>query len=379
MDLNVGYLYNNRKEFEEQHDELEEIDVNHTGSEAALHLKLKTISYDLKYNLPVLGRFESIIGIQGMNQKNTNYGEEQLIPNATTNDFGILATSHVHFNAIDLQLGARFDQRSIAINSNSKNHYNSFNSAIGLKTNIFTSITTRLNFASGFRAPNLAELTSYGTHEGTNRFEIGNENLKNEKNIQLDLALEFKNDHLELFGNLFYNRIKDYIFLSPDGSQIENTPVYVYLQENASLYGGEFGLHLHPHPLDWLHIESSFESVIGQQDNHDYLPLIPANSITNTIRIEWDSKWSDGNYAFIKLNSSLKQKNVSGFETSTQGYSVLSIGIGSELQVLNRELTLRFSVNNLTNERYINHLSRLKSDGIYNIGRQIHFGLSYKI
>jgi iron complex outermembrane receptor protein len=33
-------------------------------------------------------------------------------------------------------------------------------------------LTLRLNVASGFRAPNLAELTSNGVHEGTNRYEV---------------------------------------------------------------------------------------------------------------------------------------------------------------------------------------------------------------
>ena len=60
----------------------------------------------MKYNLPKIGRFETIVGVQGMNQTNTNYGEELLIPDATTNDVGILATSHIHFDKADLQIGA---------------------------------------------------------------------------------------------------------------------------------------------------------------------------------------------------------------------------------------------------------------------------------
>jgi hypothetical protein len=43
---------------------------------------------------------------------------------------------------------------------------------------------------------------------------------------------------------------------------------------NAKLYGGEIGLHFHPHPLDWLHYETSFETVTGKKQDGDYLPLI---------------------------------------------------------------------------------------------------------
>ncbi|HAI20012.1 MAG TPA: TonB-dependent receptor, partial [Xanthomarina gelatinilytica] len=76
------------------HDHEEDHD-HEDALEAALHMKLKTFNYDLKYHLPVYGKFETIVGTQGMNQVNTNYGEEQLIPDATTNDFGLFVMSHI--------------------------------------------------------------------------------------------------------------------------------------------------------------------------------------------------------------------------------------------------------------------------------------------
>jgi iron complex outermembrane receptor protein len=41
--------------------------------------------------------------------------------------------------------------------------------------------------------------------------------------------------------------------------------VFSYIQNNAKLYGGEIGLHFHPHP--WLHYETSFETVTGKKQN----------------------------------------------------------------------------------------------------------------
>ena len=381
LDFNLGLLYNDRKEFEEHHEEDEHLeDENHTDEEideAALHMKLKTFNYDIKYNLPIYGKFETIVGFQGMNQTNTNYGEETLIPNATTNDIGLLATSHIHFEKVDIQLGARADKRNINVLSGISKSFSSFNGALGFKTNISKNIVSRLNMATGFRAPNLAELTSDGTHEGTNRYEIGNSDLKSEQNIQLDLAVEFKNDHLEIFANGFYNKVNNYIFLSPNGAVIDNDPVFVYLQDDARLYGGEFGLHIHPHPLDWLHVESSFETVVGKQDNNNYLPLIPANSLTNIIRVEFQNNTFKKGYVFGKLQTVFDQNKASTFETRTGGYSLLSAGIGSSFKLLKNDLNFHLSGNNLANKSYINHLSRLKSDGIFNIGRNINLGVTY--
>ncbi|WP_345006873.1 TonB-dependent receptor [Snuella lapsa] len=389
LNINLGYIYNDRKEFEEHHHDEHEEDHEEEDHEeelhdddileAALHMKLKTINYDVKYNLPKLGKFETIIGIQGMNQVNTNYGEETLIPNAITNDIGILGTSHIHFKNADIQLGARFDHRNIEINNTLNRNYNSFNGAIGFKTNITQNITSRINLASGFRAPNLSELASDGTHEGANRYEIGNSNLKNEQNFQTDVSLEYKSQHLEFFVNGFYNTVNNYIFLAPNGTEIDNTPVFTYSQEDAKLYGGEFGFHLHPHPLDWLHFETSFETVTGKQTNGLYLPLIPANSLNNMVKVELNNKWLHKGYVFVKLKSVFEQNKVGDFEDNTPGYNLLNAGLGGSFMCLKRELTVMLTGNNLANKTYISHLSRLKTDGIFNMGRNINIGITYKL
>jgi iron complex outermembrane receptor protein len=367
LDLNFGFTYNDRKEFEDN------------IKNAALHMKLKTINYDTKYTLPQLGKFETIVGIQGMNQTNTNYGEELLIPDATTNDVGVLATSHIHFDKIDLQLGARFDNRTINIKNSFNKSFNSFNGAAGIKTNLLDKITLRLNLASGFRAPNLAELASDGIHEGTNRYEIGNPDLESEQNFQTDLSIELKNEHIEVFANVFYNKVNQYIFLSPNGDFVNGDPVYVYLQENANLFGGEFGFHYHPHPLDWLHLQSSFETVTGKQENDTYLPLIPANTINNTLRVEFSTNHLEKSYAFITLRTKLAQNNISQFETITDGYSLLSAGFGATTNLFHKQLSFNLSANNILNKVYINHLSRLKPDGIANMGRNFTLGLTYRL
>ncbi len=390
LDVTLGYIANDRKEFEEHHEEAGTEEAHHEEEEGpALHMKLKTLSYNALFHLPKTETLESILGIQGMYQTNENFGEELLIPDASTADFGVYATSHLHLNKYDIQLGIRFDRRHI----DSERHgtpaddtfiealdqsYNSFNAAIGLKTDLTKNLTSRFNLATGFRAPNLAELTSNGSHEGANRFEIGNADLDEEKNVQFDAALEYKNEHFELFVNGFYNAVNDYIFLMPNGAVIDQDPVYVYTQDNAKLYGGEIGMHLHPHPLDWLHLESSFETVTGKQGNGKYLPLIPAASLTNTFRVEFkrEDKTFFDTYGFITLNSVFDQNKVSEFETDTNGYHLVHMGIGSKIK-LNPKLPLEFRItaNNLLDKDYVSHLSRLKPEGINNIGRNINIGL----
>ncbi len=377
LEATLGYISNNRKEFEE-------------GEEApALEIDLATFNYNLQYNLPKFKNLETIVGIQGMWQTNDNSGEEILIPDATTNDIGVLATSHLHLGSnSDVQFGIRYDRRSIVGEENGvpteegfiaalDRKFNSFNAALGYKINITESLTGRINTATGFRAPNLAELTSNGVHEGTNRFEIGNPNLGNEQNFQIDLAIEYRNEHVELFINGFHNGIDNYIFIEPNGDFVAGNPVFLYRQQNARLYGGEIGIHIHPHPIHWLHIESSFATVTGKQDDDEYLPLIPANNMTNTLRIEFEeNSWFTGGYTFLTLQSYFDTDKISDFETPTDGYNLLNLGIGGNVSLGKQELNIRVSGNNILNTSYVSHLSRLKTDGIANIGRNISIGVS---
>ncbi len=391
LDIDLGYTINDRQEFEDHDDENEEEHEEH--EETALRMKLKTYTYNLKYHYPKIGDLEILSGIQGLHQTNTNFGEEILIPNAKMNDFGLFTTANYSWNKNTFQAGLRFDNRSITTERHEIAHedeihifnaidksFNSFTASAGIKTEFFTNFITRINLASGFRAPNLAELTSNGIHHGTNRFETGNEDLINEKNFQTDISMEYKTDHFEIFGNGFYNKLNDYIFISPTGDIEDGAPVFKYQQENAKLYGGEFGIHLHPHPLDWLHLESSFETVIGKQSNGNYLPLIPANTWKNTFRTEFKhGNWLKDGYASISLQSTFKQNKISQFETESKGYNIVNLGFGGDVTIQNFIFNTSVSVNNLFDEKYIHHLSRLKADGILNQGRNIVLGINFNI
>ncbi|MBP2283458.1 iron complex outermembrane receptor protein [Flavobacterium sp. CG_23.5] len=378
LDVDLGYVANDRSEFTDS-------DV------ASLHMKLKTFNYDAKYHLPKIGKVESIVGIQGMHQTNTNSGEEYLIPDAETNDFGVFGTANYEWESNVLQGGLRFDNRQITTQEHGTageegyfkaidKTYDSFNASLGYKTNLAEDLTLRLNMASGFRSPNLAELTSNGVHEGTNRYEIGNSDLKTEQNVQTDINLEYKNSHFEFFANGFYNHINNYIYTSPAGIVIAGNDVFDYIQNNAKLYGGEIGLHFHPHPLDWLHFETSFETVTGKKKNGDYLPLIPANNWSNTIRTEFKIKnWLEDGFATFNVSSTFNQNNVSGFETKSNGYSLVNLGFGGKIKLGKTSFDVNLNGNNLLDKSYIAHLSRLKRDGIPNIGRNVVLGVNFNL
>ena len=378
IDADFGYILNYRQEFED-------------SPEAALDMHLSTFNYDLKYNFEKFHNVDVIAGIQGMHQKNENFGEEFLIPNAITNDFGVFATANYEWAKSAIQAGLRYDHRNLSSEANAilgeegsfqslDLNFDSFNASLGYKTDLTENLLVRLNLASGFRAPNLAELTSNGVHEGTNRYEIGDSNLQKEQNVQVDLNLEYESQHFEFFVNGFYNYIDNYIYAAPSAAMIEDYVVFNYTQDNARLYGGEIGFHFHPHPLDWLHIETSFESVTAKKEGGEYLPLIPANTWSNTVRTEFKIKeWLSSGYARVNSTSTFAQTNTDSNETNSPAYTLINAGFGGKIKVANSSFDFSVSGNNIFDKEYISHLSRLKVDEIPNIGRSIILGLKFAI
>ncbi|HLQ99244.1 MAG TPA: TonB-dependent receptor [Sphingobacterium sp.] len=395
----IGYTANDRREFEEEHDHDHDHEDDHGhGHEHAygktppsLRMKLNTLNYDVKYHLPTFGKLETIAGVQGMHQDNKNLGEEVLIPDAVINDIGLFATGHYHLEKVDVQAGLRLDTRQVDVKETWNEHdqkfieaanknFTSFNAAFGVKWDVWKNIVSRVNVATGYRAPNLAEMTSDGFHHGTFRYEVGSLDLAYEQNMQVDVALEYRRSNLDLFINGFYNKINDYIYLDPTGEFIDENPVYHFKQNNADLYGGEVGFHIHPAHWDWFHLDNTYEMVIGQRSDGEYLPFIPAHNLSHTMQIQFkDHSFWKKTAAFIKLQTNFEQNKVSEFETPTKGYSLLSAGVESGFYIKKYMFKVGVNGTNLTDKRYISHLSRFKPYDIFDMGRSINLRLQINI
>jgi iron complex outermembrane receptor protein len=238
----------------------------------------------------------------------------------------------------------------------------------------------RANISSGFRAPNTSELLSDGVHEGTNRYEKGNTNLKNENAIQVDFSFDYQNEHFSFSVNPFYNAIQNYIFLSPTNAVIDNSPVFEYIQSNAFLYGGELGFHYHPHKIHWLHLESNLSTVIAEDRNGNSLPLIPQTKLNSTISAEISHKGKVKlKNVFVQNIYKFQQNRTGLFETATNDYNLINIGLKLEILTKNNPIEITTGIRNVLNTKYIDHLSRFKTLEIPNQGINFYIGLKVKL
>jgi iron complex outermembrane receptor protein len=71
------------------------------------------------------------------------------------------------------------------------------------------------------------------------------------------------------------------------------------------------------------------------------------------------------------VNLVFEQDHPSIFETATNAYQLVNLGLGFDLKVEKQLLNFRIAATNLLNVDYYDHLSTLKDLGIYNMGRNI--------
>ena len=401
----IGYQQNRRQEFEESADEYE------------LFFKLHTLTYDLRYLTHEWDGWKFSTGIGGMYQKSGNEGEEYLIPDYRLFDFGIYATTTKAIgDSWTLNGGVRYDHRRLHGDEliedgdirfiDFSRHFNGLTGSIGAVCNINKHFNVRLNLARGFRTPNMSELSSNGVHEGSIRYELGNQQLKAEYSLQADLGLDFTSRYVSAQVALFANRIDNYIFTHRLNQEIEEGYLtYAYTQGDARLLGFEAGIDFHP--VHSIHFSNSFSYVDARlmhaSADTKYLPFTPAPHWASELKWELfhhshttvnhhhttdaaHRSLFNNLYVAAGLDCYLKQTHIysaDDTETKTPGYALLSISAGSDIQVKGRKIAeLYITADNLLDKAYQNHLSRLKyadvnavtgRRGIFNMGRNITF------
>ena len=382
LNVTLGRQLNDRKEFggheeEEGHDDHDEEGHDdhddhegHEEGEAELDMQLSTNTLDVSLVMPQSDNLNLTIGTNFLSQENKNFGHEELIPDAEKKDFGLYALGQITMENGAALLGVRYDNRSISSDMGSAD-FSNFNGSVGIKRD-FENSTLRFNIGSGYRAPNLIELFADGVHHGTFRYERGNLNLVAEKSFQTDISFDINNDDSSVSFDLFYNDISDYIYISPSSDREDGFAVYDYMQQDSELYGGEISF-AKKTGFDWLSYNTSLEYIFAESADGEALPFISPLTFNQVFNIDISS-----NYSFeIDFLAKAKQGRVSMFEEETDGYSVLNLSGNWMTSFLDNDLNIFWSISNVFDKEYYDHLSRFKTAGIEEMGRNISVGLKY--
>jgi iron complex outermembrane receptor protein len=403
LHLHFGYQENIRREFSfPEFHSAAVVDPNNT---LAVELRLRTFTLNGHFDQEVKSNLTNTYGFDVQYQTNTRDGFEVFIPDFQTVRSGIYTISNWQATEkILLQGGLRVDygknvteyseryvyavQEQITDSLETESTNNDFfnvSGSIGLNRKLGKRGELRANFGKSFRIPYPNETSSNGVHHGTFRHEVGNPDLKSEHGYQLDLSTDWNWNKVSLNVAGYFNLFQNYIYLSPS-SRFSTLPeagqLFEYKQHDVIYTGGE--LNWSYRPWKFLELSQAYEYVWNYNlETGLPLPFTPPGSILSEIQFRADKLWVfESPYFFVNDHYVFAQNRVDRNEPQTPDYNLLNVGLGFDVKIkltkkTDARVQIRFSVQNITNQRYLNHLSRYRWINVPEQGR--NFVITVKV
>jgi iron complex outermembrane receptor protein len=297
-------------------------------------------------------------------------------------------------------------------------NFSGVSGSIGATYQLPKGFYVKANLSHGFRAPNVAESGSNGVHDGTVVYEYGTSILHPETSTQIDFALGINTKDIGAEINVFGNFINNYIYPKQlysilGGDSIVNNvpgypsaPAFRYTQGNATLWGGEVAIDIHPRAVKWFDLYAGYSIVNAglnnQPDSTKNLPFIPPGKLRVELTLKLKKLSNALSKPFIRLgmNYTFSQTHLyyqtqiyyalpagtpeaNASISSSAAYGLFNAAIGSDIMYQNNKIcTLVFSCDNIFDVAYLDYMSRFKyypingttnRVGVYNMGRNFSF------
>ncbi len=373
LSVNLGIQSNKRME-------------NEGGGNISLNMHLITLQGLGKVEYTLNDKHKFIFSTYHSWANNTNYGARKIVPNAIMQESNLSVNyEYQRSEKLIWEQGFGIGEKNITtfrtsmVNDPNKEiqpfskiapYVNLFS---GVSFNPTQRINLKANLATGVRMANLAELSSDGLHEGVFTYEIGNPNLKNEQVYSANVFVTYELPKFSFTCSPFLSYFNHYIYLSPTAEKWFGFPVYRYLQKDVTQYGMEVSS---AYALTkQLNLKVGYSGMTSKTSSGEYTPFIPAHKLSPQLNYKFTSKKKSLISCHTQLEYNVAQHRTAPLEKSTPAYLLWHAGI--VVKPKSDKLTFSLTANNILNKVYIDHLSRFKSFGIYNMGRNFVVNCSY--
>ena len=236
LSLHAGQFINTLQEYEKWTIPAFDLTISNTQITPNIRYKANKLTFNLGSQISVLD--------------NKNNQTLRLAPDASSFNIGPYFILDYEKNNFGFNTGVRYDYKNlksedIILNRDYDNKFSNTSFSTGLfykvQDNIF-----RFTYSGAYRAPHFSELFSDGVHHGTNRYELGNENLDIEYANQFEFKYQWSNEHFGFVLNPFLQNISDFISIVPTDEINNSFRVYDYIQyDKVEIKGFEMNLHYH--------------------------------------------------------------------------------------------------------------------------------------
>ena len=388
LDLQYGFQKNTRQEYDIRRGDRSDI--------PALDLILDAHSLDFTYSKINEKSLTTTLGMNSSAIVNNNIPgtfSTPLIPNYDSYGIGLFAIERLIKQDYELEAGIRYDYKTLdAAGYNrdkerygGKHAYNNISGSLGALLRINSTMDFRSNIGLAWRPPTVNELYSNGLHHGAASIEIGNENLRTEQGYKWINTFSIQKERFHLELNAYGHFLKNYIYINPTGNFEESLrgtfPVFEYKQTNALFYGLDFSGSLAINNHLNYQLKGSLVRAKDQK-THEYLPLIPSDRISHSLRLSADDKISvfEKPHLQLQFETVFKQNRYEAdadFLIPPNTYSLLGLSAGSSFAIGNQRLGVLLSADNALNTLYKEYMNRFRYYA-HDKGRNISLKLSYE-
>jgi len=349
------------------HDEIE-IERFQDGlieEELEISFDQQTISSSLVLRHRPVGAMEGALGLSFNRSQIAVGGEEALTPDAE----GYFLAGYIYeeislSEVFTMKTGVRMEWKETFVKTNELFPDASafedrsdliFSGALGLNYTPSARWTAGLQVARAYRTPTIEELYSFAPHAAAGSFDIGDPTLQNEFSIGTDAFVEYKSDRFQTQLSLFANRIDNFVDFTPTGEIHEPSglPFFEYVSKDAILYGFEFSTNVAI--SDVLSGGIGFDYVRGRERSGELRNLTFMPPFRTHLQFMYDNGtiWTGPRLRIVN-----RQEQVAPNEDPTPGYLLIGADAGYRF---GHGVTLSLRLDNLLNERYRDHLSRVEN------------------
>ena len=314
------------------------------------------------------GTFGAQVSATSLNATEVGSGSYAIVPPTKTNSNALFWIEEGKWNSLQGNLGLRYNNVSQKPNLGTELVPEPINTggdtpAITLQNRNFNLLSYSAgglwNFMQGHgagiaytvsqRAPSAQELYSYGAHESTATFDIGNPNLSKETSHNLEFNIQKVSGLMRGKASIYANRFNNYIYGYYTGQSVpsaENFSVVTAQQAGATIKGieGELTYNWQQHGLGGRVFGDASQ---GSFDAGGNLPLQPAPRLGAEIAHQKNGWLTNATYIY-----SYQQNRLASWEIGpAPSYNLLNAGISYTEKIKDVNWTLYMNLKNLLNEQ----------------------------
>ena len=219
-----------------------------------------------------IGALEGSLGVQALGKDFGAFGEEAFVTPTDTDSFAVFAYERYDNDGLfSVDGGLRYEVVDYDNIVFGEADFDLVSASVGGHLHegpFFAGV--ELSYTE--RAPNESELFSDGPHLATRQFEIGDPGLGKESGFNIEGSLRYEDGPIRAGINAFRTDFEDFITLLPNGEEEDGFPVFLYIQQDAELYGGEIYAEA---VVDRFRLKAGVDLVEGELDDGSEVPLLP--------------------------------------------------------------------------------------------------------